>query len=623
MIGTTSKVIDADVWYHIAATYDTATDTATLYLNGESVASGTVTDFTIHAGTTINFAAGSDNGGIPFDGQMNNVRVWSTARTAAEVREGMSQSYDYDTSGLLIQYTFDDVSGTTVYDNTVSSQNGTLRNNATIVDSGSGDPFFVNHLGTALTFDGTDDTVNFSSGIGPAGADQRTIMLWAKTSSSAGQEFFRYGGGSLGNFVLGLNSWNDATGTNGVTVDIGDGAITFQPLTATDDGQWHHDAVVLPSGGSKLRDLKVYQDGVLLETVVDLHQDENDTINTVPGGANFRLGSTGSARYFDGQMAEVSVWSTALSTAQIKDYMTHELAGTETGLSAYWKLDEGTGTSVADSSNNANTGTIAGSAAWASTAPDIQGSLIEIAEDTSASGKMTATDVSGTATYTVVGSPQNGTVDLDSSTGHWTYTPTADYQGTDSFTLRATGATSGIDDETVSVSVGKAPALVDNFAMSFDGTGDYIDLGTDAAFATGSSNFTIEAWIKTSYTGDRQEIFSFGTGSVLNDAGFFYVDGTSNTGTAGAGRLRYGQSGEFGPSSAAGTNVADGEWHHVAVTNTSGTMQLYVDGVASGSSQSMSPAIATGMANIGRAITGTLHFNGEMDEVRFWDKARS
>jgi len=106
VIGTTSKVIDADVWYHIAATYDTATDTATLYLNGESVASGTVTDFTIHAGTTINFAAGSDNGGIPFDGQMNNVRVWSTARTAAEVREGMSQSYDYDTSGLLIQYTW-------------------------------------------------------------------------------------------------------------------------------------------------------------------------------------------------------------------------------------------------------------------------------------------------------------------------------------------------------------------------------------------------------------------------------------------------------------------------------------------------------------------------------------
>ena len=142
--------------------------------------------------------------------------------------------------------------------------------------------------------------------------------------------------------------------------------------------------------------------------------------------------------------------------------------------------------------------TFTGSAAWASTAPDIQGSSIEIAEDTSASGKMTSTDVSGTATYTVVGSPQNGTVNLDSSTGHWTYTPTADYQGTDSFTLRASGATSGIDDETVSVQVGKAPALVDNFSLSFDGTDDVV---TGQAPVSDLTSFTAEAWLKWDGTG--------------------------------------------------------------------------------------------------------------------------
>jgi len=598
-------------WSHLAVAFDGA-NTAKLYANGELVATNTsITMTTLSGDINMHIGMNDGTGENHFDGQVDNARVWSVERTEAQIREGMSESFDYNTTGLLAQYNFEDVVGTTVKDNTLTSTNGTLTGGATVADSGSGEPFFVNHLGTALTFDGSDDVVNFGGVVGPTGASERTIMLWAKTSSSSGQEFLRYGSGNEQSFALGLNGWADAGGGQGVTIDIASRAITFQPLTATDDGQWHHYAVVLPSGSDKLTELRVYQDGVLLETVSKLASDVDGTINTTHNGVNFRLGTSGISRYFNGQMAEVSVWSTALTTGQIKDYMTHELAGTETGLSAYWKLDEGTGTSVADSSNNANTGTIAGSAAWASTAPDIQGSLIEIAEDTSASGKMTSTDVSGTATYTVVGSPQNGTVNLDSSTGHWTYTPNTDYQGTDSFTLRASGATSGIDDETVSVSVGKAPALIDNFAMSFDGTGDFIDLGTDSDFVTGSSNFTIEAWIKTSYTAARQDIFSFGAGSTNDDAGFFYVDATT-------GNLRYGQSFVLGP-----TGGADGAWHHVAVTNTSETMQLYIDGVASGTSQAMSPAIATGVANIGRSITGTGYFNGEIDEVRFWDKART
>lgn len=614
VIGTSSKVIDTDVWYHIAATYDTATDQAILYLNGENVASGTVTDFTIHSGATALFAAGSDNGGIGFDGQMDNVRVWSAARTADQVREGMTQSYDYDTSGLIGQYTFDDVSGTTVKDNTSSQQDGTLAGSATIVDSGSGDPIVVGHLGKALSFDGTNDTVTFSSTIGPTGNAARTIMLWAKTASNDAQTLVSYGTNTSGGALsLGFNSWVGAG--HGIDVDIWGAAITFQPVTATGDGQWHHYAVVVPAsaadGTVSLRDLEVYQDGVRLSTVSALAGDNDLAINTASGNLSFGQWVDGSDD-FSGQMAEASIWSKALSGAEINDYMTQSLSGEETGLAGYWKLDEGTGTTANDSSNGNHDGTITG-ATWVDTAPTITGTTHEITEDGTASGQMTSADVTGTPSYTLIGNPMHGAVDLDGATGQYTYTPNIDFQGQDSFIIRAAGATSGTDDEQVFVTIGEAPSLTENHALSLDGTGDYVDLGADNVFATGGSDFTVEAWMKASSNSSIQYLFSFGDDSTTGHTANLYMNGSGN--------LAFAIANQFGPT---GGGIGDGGWHHVALTSTNKTIQLYVDGQASGAATLMSALdITTGNAAIGAHFSGAASLNGQMDEVRFWDKARS
>ena len=61
---------------------------------------------------------------------------------------------------------------------------------------------------------------------------------------------------------------------------------------------------------------------------------------------------------FIGQIDEVRIWKRALTQTEIRNNMSKKLAGTESGLVAYYKMDEGTGTIVEDSSPNSNNGTL-------------------------------------------------------------------------------------------------------------------------------------------------------------------------------------------------------------------------------------------------------------------------
>ncbi|MFZ4455788.1 MAG: LamG-like jellyroll fold domain-containing protein [Bacteroidales bacterium] len=76
--------------------------------------------------------------------------------------------------------------------------------------------------------------------------------------------------------------------------------------------------------------------------------------------------------YFKGKIDDVRVWAYARSAQEIANDMHSELIGNESGLMAYFKLNEGLGTIIADNSVNAyNSGTIYGGATWSADNPDI------------------------------------------------------------------------------------------------------------------------------------------------------------------------------------------------------------------------------------------------------------
>ena len=90
------------------------------------------------------------------------------------------------------------------------------------------------------------------------------------------------------------------------------------------------------------------------------------------------------ARPFHGGIDEVRIWGRALSQADVLNYMNIELGGSESGLQAYYRFDEGSGQLAADSSPggfDATLGTTAGSDAqdplWVSQVPVNQAPAVD------------------------------------------------------------------------------------------------------------------------------------------------------------------------------------------------------------------------------------------------------
>ncbi|WP_084042924.1 glycosyltransferase [Bacillus sp. J37] len=80
----------------------------------------------------------------------------------------------------------------------------------------------------------------------------------------------------------------------------------------------------------------------------------------VPSGIFGGMDNFGS---YIGSLSEVRIWGTARTKSEIKQNMRQELTGNENGLFGYWKLNEGTGTILYDSTQNKKNGFIHG-AKW-------------------------------------------------------------------------------------------------------------------------------------------------------------------------------------------------------------------------------------------------------------------
>ena len=65
-----------------------------------------------------------------------------------------------------------------------------------------------------------------------------------------------------------------------------------------------------------------------------------------------------SVRTINGELDEVRIWNDKRTSSEIKSNMFKELSGNENGLVAYYKMTNGSGTTVTDNSSNSNSGTM-------------------------------------------------------------------------------------------------------------------------------------------------------------------------------------------------------------------------------------------------------------------------
>jgi hypothetical protein len=190
----------------------------------------------------------------------------------------------------------------------------------------------------ALWFDGVDGWVSTGFKIDQSASTVgATFEAWVYPQS-----------GSSGNHhVISTDDGGDDWSVlrRGGTWQVYTGEANRSTGLSVDVGRWQHIAAVFIPGVG----VEFFKNG---QSVLVPHIAYSTTTSTIAVGRN--PGSTG---FFDGGIDEVRIWQEARTGEQIRANMYRSLAGDESGLLAYWKFDEGSGQTAADSSPNGRTAT--------------------------------------------------------------------------------------------------------------------------------------------------------------------------------------------------------------------------------------------------------------------------
>ncbi|WAS91756.1 LamG-like jellyroll fold domain-containing protein [Nannocystis punicea] len=214
---------------------------------------------------------------------------------------------------------------------------------------------------TSLSFNGSGTRVEIANSSELQLIGDQTVELWVRPASLGKRQ----------------NPIAKAFGGEGTITVEPDGALNYYYGTAGDNagpyqgfaapagtvviGEWTHLAVVRDLGRKVLR---WYRNGVqIAEAAAQFPAAKASNLPLLLG--------QGYVEKFHGHLAEVRLWSTVRSQAQIQEDMRRHLLGNETGLAGYWPLDEGAGAVARDGSGRGNNGTIA-TGQWEAIGPSIQ-----------------------------------------------------------------------------------------------------------------------------------------------------------------------------------------------------------------------------------------------------------
>jgi hypothetical protein len=221
-----------------------------------------------------------------------------------------------------------------------------------------------------LSFNGSNSGVTFANNdLSLGSSDKMTVTAWVMWNNTTNAGAWanmvtlnsNTGSGDVGQFWLQHASDNSKFE---FAVQNSSGTRVFvQSATTVSTGVWYHLAGVYD--GSYIY---LYVNGVM-ESRTSL----TGNIATYQSGYQLAMGQwanfSGSYRRFNGNMDEVSIWNTALTQSQIRAQMCKKLIGNESGLVGYWKMNETSGTSIADATSNNRTGSTSNTSIVTSGAP--------------------------------------------------------------------------------------------------------------------------------------------------------------------------------------------------------------------------------------------------------------
>ena len=183
--------------------------------------------------------------------------------------------------------------------------------------------------------------------------------MWFKKASNQRAHNFTNNANSSnsGTWSLRLGQWNNTNKVGITKYGVKDYYINDSKADL-DIGKWEHVSWTYESNL-----VTVYVNGESLGTTFSLGPLANGAI------LYWNIIGKSPSHSLHGEIDEVRIWNDVRTLTEIKDNMFKELNGNENGLIAYYKMTEGSGTTVTDNSSNSNNGTISGASWVTSNAP--------------------------------------------------------------------------------------------------------------------------------------------------------------------------------------------------------------------------------------------------------------
>lgn len=353
---TVAANLAASTWYHVGATYDSASSTGKIYLNSSeqsTTTAGTIPSSIGDDGGAFHIGA-EDANNTPknfYDGIIDEARVYNRSLSSAEI----SQLYNF-APGPSGEWKLDEKSGTTANDTSGNGKTSTITAGAGGWTSGK--------IGSAYNFDGVDTKIDTSSTFLVPQVLTVEGWIYPKSEGESGAGTIWSSGGT-GAIVFQMAS----SGTNGLNFRYGNCITSGRVLQASADNTitlntWQHVAVTF-SGSTDGSGVTFYVNGVVVAKAAD----ESDCVGGLPSTTdNWTIGAAENQTVvFDGLIDQVRVFDYVRTPGQIVEGMNagHPAPGSPVGSAvAYWKMDEGYGTTANDSHPTNDNDLTLSSASW-------------------------------------------------------------------------------------------------------------------------------------------------------------------------------------------------------------------------------------------------------------------
>ncbi len=672
---TSTTIIGNNECHHIA--YTRNGNTGTIYIDG-NIAGSHSTNFTLS--TSDLYSLGQEWDGLTgtpstsqfYNGDMDEIRIWNTARTSSEIQANMNTELTGNEPGLIAYY--DCNQGVANGNNTnqigltnssqISGLNGTFNN---LSLNGTTSNFLMNACistqSNVLNFDGINDYVNLNI-LAPtmANSSNFSIEFWMKAdlnnqTSSIRTSLFAINpqtNSSNGLLIIlgGANSQEGKLmiydeGTSGTNAD-------FTSTTIIGNNECHHIAYTRNGNTGT-----IYIDGNIAGSHSTNFTLSTSDLYSLGQEWDGLTGTPSTSQFYNGDMDEIRIWNTARTSSEIQANMNTELTGNEFGLVAYYDCNQG----VANGNNTletnlTNTSQISG----------LNGAFNNLSLNGTTSNFVTKncspcdtilTQISKVVceeyiwnqiTYTQTGVYTNILTSENGCDSIVTLNLTVDHSTSTIQTVTTTGSYTWIDGITYISSNNTAIYTYMNFKngckhiiklnltikneniLNFDGKDDYINLKPIAPLLANAEKFTVEFWMKADLNNQTSSIRTslFAINPQTNSSnGLLIILGGANSQE---GKLMIYDEGTSGTNAdfTSTTIIGNNECHHIAYTRNGNTGTIYIDGNIAGSHSTNFTLSTSDLYSLGQewdGLTGTpstsQFYNGDMDEIRIWNTART